>query len=256
MKTERITSRKNPLLQQIRRLLLSRKERYEAGLYAGDGMKLLQEAIRWCPGLHTVVISDDLEPPPVPNHVPVYQVPVDIMESLSPMKAPQGAIFLCRIPEKKHRPILPGTLILDGIQDPGNLGTILRTADAFSIPVILADGCADIYNWKTVRASMGAVFRSEPMLLSADDIIAQCLEARIPLATTALHSDAKDIRSMNLRDAAVVIGSEGQGVSKLFMNNCDHKMVIPMNPHCESLNAATAAAIVMWEMCKQSNSPF
>ena len=78
------------------------------------------------------------------------------MQSVSLMDAPQGAIFLCRLPERKPGTILPGTLLLDGIQDPGNLGTILRTADALEVPVVLLDGCADTYNPKTVRASMGA----------------------------------------------------------------------------------------------------
>ena len=160
MMEERITSRKNPLLQQVKKLLSSRKEREQAGLFAADGTKLLAEAVRWYPGLKTVILSDGIEAD-VPDHVRVVRVPGDVMESISPMAAPQGALFLCELPEKK--PFVPkaGMLILDGIQDPGNLGTMLRTADALNIPVVLLEGCADPYSHKVVRSSMGAVFRND-----------------------------------------------------------------------------------------------
>ncbi len=248
MRTETITSRKNPLLQQIRKLLTSRKARQEAGLYVSDGTKLLQEAVRWCPGLQTVVVTDSVDIPALPEHVAVYRVPEDVMESISPMKTPQGAVFLCRIPEKKAGAVVPGTLILDGIQDPGNLGTILRTADALEIPVILTGGCADPYNWKTVRASMGAIFRTEPVSMEPHELLEHCRDAGIPLATTVLSPNSRDIREVRLGDMATVIGSEGQGVSAVFLERCDQELIIPMNPRCESLNAATAATIVMWQM--------
>ena len=124
-----ITSRKNPLLQQVRKLLSSRKAREEAGLYAADGIKLLAEAVRYCPGLDTVILSEGVEAER-PENVRLIRVPEDVMASVSPMETPQGALFLCRLPEKKAFVPTPGMLLLDGIQDPGNLGTILRTADA------------------------------------------------------------------------------------------------------------------------------
>ena len=152
----RITSRKNPYLQQVRKLLSSRKEREVAGLFVADGTKLLQEAVRYFPGLDTVILSDGVEVE-VPGHVRVLRVPGDVMESISPMAAPQGAVFVCRLPEKKAFRSCAPMLLLDGIQDPGNLGTILRTADAMNISVALLEGCADPYSHKVVRASMGAV---------------------------------------------------------------------------------------------------
>lgn len=248
MRTDIITSRKNPLMQQIRKLLTSRKARQDSGLYVSDGTKLLQEAIRWCPGLETVVVVDGADTTALPEHVAVYRVPEDVMESISPMKTPQGAVFLCRIPEKKAGAVAPGTLILDGIQDPGNLGTILRTADALEIPVILTGGCADPYSWKTVRASMGAIFRAEPVCMDPGEILDCCRDRGIPLATTVLASRSRDIREVRLGEMVTVIGSEGQGVSPIFLEHCDQELIIPMNPRCESLNAAAAAAIVMWQM--------
>ena len=248
MRPERITSRRNPLLQQIRRLLASRRARQEEGLFVGDGTKLLEEAAHWYGGLETVILTDTLPVPELPPDTAVYQVPADVMESLSPMKTPQGALFLCRLQPPAPQALTPGCLILDGIQDPGNLGTILRTADALEVPVVLTPGCADPYSWKTVRASMGAVFRTQPVQGTEEEILALCRTQGIPLAVTALSPRARDIRQEAICQYAVVIGSEGQGVSKLFLEQGDAEWIIPMNPRCESLNAAVAAAIVMWQM--------
>lgn len=244
---ERITARKNPLLQQVRRLLTSRKERWETGLFVADGTKLLSEAIRWWDGLETVILSDGIEIE-VPQGVRLVSVPKDVMESISPMQTPQGALFICRLPEKKQFKPTPGMLLLDGIQDTGNLGTILRTADALDIPVALLEGCADPYNHKTVRASMGAIFRTVPMQTTWEEAKALCEAAGVQIAVTALSDRAVDLRQADLGAMAVVIGSEGQGVREEIMENAAAELIIPMNKRCESLNAAVAATIVMWQM--------
>ncbi len=244
---EMITSRKNPLLQQVKKLLSSRKERESTGLFVADGTKLLQEAIRWWPGLDTVILSEgvDME---LPQGVRAVVVPADVMESVSPMQTPQGALFLCRLPEKTSFAPKPGMLLLDGIQDPGNLGTILRTADALQIPVALLEGCADPYSHKVVRASMGAVFRTKVVQTTWEEAKDACEKAGIPVGVTALSDTALDLREAPLKDMAVVIGSEGQGVRPEILSAARQSLIIPMNPNCESLNAAIAAAIVMWQM--------
>lgn len=249
MMEERITSRKNPLLQQVRKLLSSRKERETAGLFAADGTKLLQEAIRFCPGLETVILSDGVDAD-IPGHCRVVRVPGNVMESISPMASPQGAVFLCRLPEKKPFAPTKGMLLLDGIQDPGNLGTILRTADALNVPTAILEGCADPFSHKVVRASMGAVFRTDVTVTTWEEAKAGCAAAGIPVAVTALRAISQDIRKADVGTMAVVIGSEGQGVRQEILNSAAQALLIPMNEHCESLNAAIAAAIVMWQMAK------
>ena len=244
---ERITSRKKPLLQQVRKLLSSRKARVEAGLFAADGTKLLEEAVKYDPGLDTVILSEGVQVQ-IPAGVRCVRVPADVMQSISPMETPQGALFLCRLPEKREFVPKAGMLILDGIQDPGNLGTILRTADALQVPVVLLEGCADPYGHKVVRASMGAVFRTSVVSSTWEEVREKCLAAGIPVAVTALNEQSRDIRKANVASMAVVIGSEGQGVRREILEQAQDALIIPMDSRCESLNAAVAATIVMWQM--------
>ena len=244
---QRITARKNPLIQQVRRLVSSRKERQQTGLFVADGTKLLLEAVRWWPGLDTVILSDGVEAH-VPEGVRTVRVPEEIMAYISPMETPQGALFLCRLPEKAAFAPKRGMLLLDGIQDPGNMGTILRTADALEVPVVLLEGCADPYGHKVVRASMGAVFRTPVMQSNWETVRQACYDAQIPVAVTALTDRAEDIRNARLSEMAVVIGSEGRGVRQEILEYADRELIIPMNPRCESLNAAVAATIAMWQM--------
>ena len=245
--TERITARKNPLLQQVRKLLTSRKERQQTGLFVADGTKLLEEAVKWWPGLQTVILSDGVEAD-LPEQVRTVYVPEDVMASISPMQSPQGALFICKLPEKTAFSPKAGMLLLDGIQDPGNLGTILRTADALQIPVALLEGCADPYSHKVVRSSMGAVFRTPVVQTTWDTVKEACLQEKIPVAVTALSERAQDIRQAELKNMAVVIGSEGQGVRREILDAAQAELIIPMDSRCESLNAAIASAIVMWQM--------
>ncbi len=247
--TEILTSRKNPIIQRVRRLLSSRKARVEEGLFVADGTKLLEEAVKWWPGLKMVLYTPDIDPD-VPQWVEKICISRELMEYVSPMQTPQGALFVCALPEETALSVKPGIVLLDGIQDPGNLGTILRTADAMDVPVVLLEGCADPYSHKVVRASMGAVFRSVPGQSTWQEVQIACQAAGIPVAVTALSPKAKDIRQADLSKMAVVIGSEGQGVRREILQSAQAELIIPMNEKCESLNAAVAATIVLWEMKK------
>ena len=251
MTAERITSRKNPLMTQIRKLASSRSARREQGLFLGDGIKLLEEALRWSAPLTAVVVTEGTDLPVLPDHVRLVEVPGDVMASISPMESPQGALFLCRMPETAPPPQLAGGryLVLDGLQDPGNVGTIWRTADALGADgLLLVNGCADPWNPKTVRATMGACFRL-PVYETAPAALLPLLEgAGLPLYATALREDTVDIKTADLSRSAVVIGSEGRGISRELLDLSRKTLKIPMRERCESLNAAAAATIVLWEM--------
>lgn len=245
---ELITGKSNPLMTHIRKLQSSASYRRECGEFVAEGWKLLDEALKWYPRLKTVVCSAGQTPPDLPPHVRLVEVPQSLFQSISAMKTPQGVLFTAALPQEQPLALHGGMLLLDRIQDPGNLGTILRTADAFGIPVVLTNGCADPFSEKTVRASMGAVFRTPIQTAQMEEVIALCREKKIPIAATALSERAKDLRQVDLKQMFVVIGSEGQGICPQLLDAAQQEIIIPMKPRCESLNAAVAAAIVMWQM--------
>ena len=250
---ERITSRANPLMAHIRRLAASRSHRHETGEFLGDGAKLLEEAVRWGAALTAVVYTPGTALPALPEGVRLVEVPEDVMRSVSPMEAPQGALFLARIPDRTPPEALPGGryLALEGVQDPGNVGAILRTADAFGAGgLILLPGCADLYNHKTVRSSMGALFRLPTWSCTLEQLRTLSVRTGLPLLGTALREDTIDLREADLGRSIVLLGSEGRGLSAAVLAVCDRTIRIPMDPRCESLNAASAASVLLWEAAR------
>jgi len=247
---ERITSRANPLMTHVRKLASSRSYRRQTGEYLGDGVKLLEEAVRWDAALQCVIFTAGTALPALPGQVRQVEVPADVMKSISPMEAPQGALFTARLPADTLPEKLTGSryLALEGVQDPGNVGTILRTADAFGADgLILLPGCADLYNPKTVRASMGAIFRCSVWSCTLEELRQRLEEAKLPLLGAALREDTVDVREADLRRAVALVGSEGRGLSEEALEACDLTIRIPMRERCESLNAAIAAAALLWE---------
>lgn len=245
-----ITSRKNPLVVHMKKLGGDGDYRRQSGEFLCDGDKLLREALSYGADV-TAVLFSGVKPEGLPADIPAYEVPRDLITAVSPLKTPQGVLFACRIPAPASSPITGGFhIILEGIQDPGNVGTILRTAGAFNVgSVILTGGCADPYNPKTIRASMGAIFR-QPIVPAEIDDIRALKKSGLKIYGAALSEDSRDVRNVIFNNAAVAIGSEGRGLSRDLLDLCDEKIIIPMLPECESLNAAVAAAIVMWEAAR------
>lgn len=250
---ELITSRQNPLCTHIRKLATSASYRRQHGEFLCDSPKLLEEALLRRADLHTVVCTEDAALPPIPAGVRLVQVPGDVMKSLSPAQTPQGVLSICGMPSAKLPVKLEGKryVVLDGVQDPGNVGTILRTADAFSADgMLLVNACADLYNPKTVRATMGAVFRCPVWTCDADALRALLTASELPLYGAALRSDTLDARTVDYSRCAIAIGSEGKGLSNGMLERCDRTVLIPMQAHCESLNAAIAATVLLWEAAR------
>ena len=167
------------------------------------------------------------------------------------MQNSPGPLFCVAIPEAKEPETLQHVLVLETVQDPGNVGTVVRTANAFGIDaVILVGACADLYQPKTVRASMGAIFRQRVLTMELDALCALLKRHELPLYGAALDEHALDIRTLSLQHAALAVGSEGRGLSVELLARCEEKVIIPMNPDSESLNAAVAASVLMWEMAR------
>ena len=250
---EIITSRQNPLCTHIRKLASSTSYRRKSGEFLCDSPKLLEEALLWGGRLRTVVCTEQVPLPPLPEGVRVVQVPSDVMKSISPAETPQGVLSVCVMPENSLPQKLEGKryVVLDGVQDPGNVGTILRTADAFSADgLLLVNGCADLYNPKTIRATMGAVFRCPVWNCDVSALRTLLTASGLLLYGAALRKDTVDARSVDYTRCAVAIGSEGKGLSQAVLDVCDKTVLIPMQAHCESLNAAIAATVLLWEAAR------
>lgn len=251
---EQITSRSNPLIAKVRKLTNDRKFRRWEGLMVCEGPKMLEEALKWGAKLDTVLVSEGFAPA-LPEGVRCAEIPADLLKSVAPTQTPQKVLFLCALPDTSLPERLDGSryLVLDGLQDPGNVGTLWRTADAFGADgLILLPGCAHPWNPKTLRATMGACFRLPVWECDLDSLVRTLRHSGLPLYATALREDAKDLREMQLDQAAVVIGSEGRGVSDAVLDASRATLKIPMTDRCESLNAAVAGAVVLWEMAQKS----
>ena len=167
----------------------------------------------------------------------------------SPVKNSPGPVFTVRLPERRAPERVDCAVVLESVQDPGNVGTVIRTANALGVgAVILTGGCADPASPRCVRATMGAAFRQ---YVAETDLagLAELLRAwDLPLYGATLAPGARDIREARLERAAVAIGNEGHGLSAGLMELGAGAVIIPMAPGSESLNAAVAGAIVMWEL--------
>lgn len=241
-----ITSVHNPKVKEWCRLH-QKKHRDREGLFLIEGMHLVEEAHR--AGLIELLFSLKDQPRP-PFDLPLCTLSEPVMRKLTDSVSGSGIAALCRMPERTLS--APSRcILLDRIQDPGNVGTILRTADALGADgVFLLPGCADLYNPKTVRATMGAVFRLSAWT-AEPQVLRELLDASgIPLYGAALREDTVDARDVDYDRCALAIGSEGRGLSETMLSLCDRTIRIPMRARCESLNAAAAATVLLWEAAR------
>lgn len=248
---ERITSRQNPLITRLRRLGAEKKTRRAQGVFLCEGTKLVGEALRWGPPPELLAVAEGTSPPAeLPAGVRVVEVPEALLRAVSTVETPQGMLAVCRTPDTAPPETLPEgrLLVLDGVQDPGNVGTILRTLDAFDADgLLLTGGCADPYGWKAVRSSMGAVFRRPIYSGTPEELAALLHRSGLPLYGAALREDTVDARQADYTRCTLAIGSEGRGLSREVLDLCGQTIRIPMSDRCESLNAAIAAAVLLWE---------
>ena len=248
---EIITSRSNPVCAHIKKLGRNRKYRDENGKFLCDGEKLLDEAIKSGTEIDIIITSKTLQCK-LPEGTRVYHADLSLIESISPLKNPRDLLFSCKIPAVNDCSFYSGTnMLLDRIQDPGNVGNIIRSAHAFGLNcVILTEGSADIYNPKTVRASMGAIFKQRFHYIKKSEIH-KLKKDGVKFIGTSINSSCTDITKEDLRNSVIIVGNEGQGISNELLAICDDMISIPMSSDCESLNVAVAASIIMWEAAKR-----
>ncbi|MBO5898276.1 MAG: RNA methyltransferase [Clostridia bacterium] len=266
---ETITSRRNALLVETHKLS-DRKHRNRTGLFRFDGVKLTAEALSRGVALTAVLLREsdaacvlervfsmcDKE---FSSETRVCFVADPIFDSLSEESAPEGIICVASMQGDVHRVWTDApdsterVMLLESVRDPSNLGAIIRSAAAFGVDrLVLSADCADIYNAKTVRASMGTLFSQQ--IDRVDDLT---------VAIAALRADGRRVYAAALDERAArldeldaragdcaVIGNEGHGLSAETLAACTSSVYIPMTDRAESLNAAVAAAVLMWEFCR------
>ena len=270
---ESISSKSNPLIVRLGKLK-DKKYRKEEGLFRFDGKKLFCEAVRNGVKLEYVLVSEssyekncDL----VENEL--YETDISprlvvlsdaAFEKLTDERSPEGIVCVARYLDNLHAngdvSALAGAplriLMLESVRDAGNLGTIIRCARAFGIDrIVMSSDCADLYNSKTIRAAMGAIFTQSVIITdSIPDAVRSLRESGYRVFAAALDENAKKLGSFMLeRGDAILIGNEGHGLSSEAIKACNDTVLIPMEKDSESLNAAIAASICMWELYKAKN---
>lgn len=263
---EQITAKDNAAVKQYKKLAGARKFREESGLFALEGLRLCLDAAKEPSLLQTVffttsalkkisnaVLTAFSAFPPAPRMVEISD---HLGAYLADTQQTQGVFAICKKLDKSDftSTICKGGhyLLLHGIQDPGNLGAILRTADAVGLNAVLLSGCCDLYNPKTLRSTMGALFRLNVLERSLTASLRLCRQIGLPsYAAVVNDSQAVPLTAVSFQEGGVVvIGNEGNGLSDADAEICDRRLTIPMQGHADSLNAAMAAGIIAWEMTR------
>lgn len=245
---EHITSLKNPKVAAWK-ALKDRKGRRESGCFLVEGRKMVEEALASAFDVETVLVQEGMELPDGLT-MPVYELPAHVLAAVCDTKTPQGIAAVVRMKEQsalgKH------IVVLDGVQDPGNVGTIIRTADAAGLDgVLLTNQCADVFSPKVLRATMGSIFRMN--LRTTDDLPGELTKLRekgYSILSSQLDGTPFYEREKVAEQFALVIGNEGNGVSEQVQQTATHRVRLPMRGGAESLNAAIAAAIMMYELMR------
>jgi RNA methyltransferase, TrmH family len=254
-----ITSRKNPKVQQIRVLLAQKNQRQQTRQCVLEGVRLLEEAVQatWQPefGFYTQNLSpraQELIQQFNKKQIILEEVPPDLFTYLADTENPQGIIAVFNIQPLPVPSAPTYVLILDAIRDPGNLGTILRTAAAAGVDlVLLSSDCVDPFSPKVLRAGMGAHFRLPIEKQSVEETILYCQQMKLTLFIADSNASTS-CWEKNFRQAlALVIGNEANGPAPEYMTPPSQPINIPMPGKFESLNAAMAAGILLFEIVRQ-----
>lgn len=256
---ETITSKQNPAIVAAGKLA-DKKYRDMTRTFAFEGAKLLYDALLSGIELARIFVTDaayqkheDLLGRAEPSLVTM--VSDEVYAKLSFEKAPQGIFCIAKYRDiPMHKEDDSFVILLDGVSDPGNLGAILRSAEAFGVDAVyLSDDAADLYNPKTVRACMGAGFRARVCRVPSLSEEMRVLQERgFRILATALSDEATDIRETELSGKlGFVIGNEGHGISDAVLSQAAECVILPMREGPQSLNAAVAAGIVMWEAARR-----
>ena len=254
---ESITSVQNRKAKDAAKLN-SAKERKNTGCFLLEGIKLIKEAARSGYNLTQVFVSENANVDCISDIFTDNQILIAsdaVMAKISSLCTHQNYIAIAKIKESKISINDKMMLALDNVQDPSNIGAILRSAEAFGIEsVLMSNGCCDIYSPKVLRAAMGSAFRINTVHCSLEHTVPELKKAGYDIIGTGLDKNYRTVDNLHLSDKKlIIIGNEGNGISDRVKGLCDFGMYIPMSGQNESLNAAVAASIIMWENQRQNN---
>ena len=242
-----ITIRKNSEIQRLKRLLDDGSFRRSEGVFICHGEVMLFEALASKMTIECVYCTEDMLSA-VPAHLKTVTVTPEIIEVISGVGTSAGLVFTCAIPKAQS---FKGErfIALEDVRDPGNVGTVIRTADALGIDgVVFIGNCADCFAPKVVRSTMGSIFRMPLYFYGIDQLKAQCTEHNIDIIAAELSKQAQVLGKDELSaPCCVMIGNEAHGLSRQAVEIAHRSMIIPMHG-AESLNAAVAASVFMWEI--------
>ena len=253
-----ISSKDNQIIKRISNLQKSSKSRREEGVFVLEGQRLCTDALG-CGCIPEIFVMSNSAEKRYPDDCRIlsescefsYRASDALFGKISDTLAPQGLLCVCKIPDNSDSNLRSNGkyIALENLQDPTNLGAISRTADALGIDGIILQECCDPYSPKSLRASMGALIRMP--IIQTDNMFDIFSKYSLISFAAVVDSDAQTVSSVNFGAGSVaVIGNEGNGLKKETITNCKTKITIPMKSTTESLNAAVAASIIMWEMCK------
>ncbi len=230
--------------------LKDKKYRKSEGLFLVEGVKLCEEVLHSNYQIKYTLTSNEFKYNDFPN---ICVVDYEVIKSISTTETPQDIICVVYIPNFEYEYPKGNSLILDNLQDPGNIGTLIRSAMAFGFKDIYFIDCPDIYSEKVVRSSMGGVFKINPHIISRQDLIKNKHNICDILLATTLNSDILGKNCLPKSRFGVIIGNEGNGISAELYDASDMAVKIPMTSAIESLNAGVAGSILMYEIFKGEN---
>lgn len=258
-----ITSKDNPIIKLYQRLSSSKKERLQYGLFVLEGLRLVEDAIKEEAAIEHILVTegcqdkyaDTLSQADLRN-TKVIVISNELGKRISSTENTQGLFAVCHTPQA----VKPESIFCDGgryavlygLQDPGNVGMIIRTADALGIDGVISCQSCEIYNPKVVRSTMGSLFRMKIIVENDTDALFEMLEnCGVASLASVIDTDAQPVTSLESRSRmAVFIGNEGNGLPREVSARCTVRTTIPMTGTINSLNAAMAAGILMWEIRK------
>lgn len=255
-----ITSKDNPTVKLYQKLSSSKKERLQYGLFVLEGIRIVEDALRDGSVSHLLLTKDQADRYAEKllqadlRDTKLLVISNELGNRIASTDSTQGVFAICRIPQQKKLSFREGGryVVLFGLQDPGNVGMVIRTADALGIDGIILSGSCDLYSPKVIRSTMGSVFRMNIAVENnADALFAMLAENGVETSAAVIDKDAQRVTECSFTGRqAVFIGNEGNGLPSDIASRCTRRITIPMSGNINSLNAAMAAGILMWELRK------